>query len=257
MTLLSVMSEAGIATFTMRDGARRNALSTAMLTELIEAFEAISSSTRAVILQAAENFPVWCAGFDIRALSPGYDPLAREGQLQTLFGRIAGCRVPVIAMVRGSTWGGGTDLALRCDLVIADTSSQFAFTPARIGLPYDAEGLLNVLLRTGPAVAMEMFATAEPIAAERALAVGLINHLVAPALLETFTTQLVQKIKANAPLSVASAKHHLRALATALPIPAALAQTLAEGRARALGSSDYVEGLSAFASKRTPEFKGF
>jgi methylmalonyl-CoA decarboxylase len=256
MAILSAGSEDGIATFIMDDAARRNALGPAMLTGLIESFDALPADTRVVILRAGDQQPVWCAGFDIRSLSPGYDPLARDGLLQALFGRIASCPAPVIAMIRGSTWGGGTDLALRCDMVIADTTSQFAFTPARLGLPYDAEGLLSVLLRAGPAVALEMFATAEPVLAERALAVGLINHLIAPELLDQFTDQIARRIASNAPLSVASAKMHLRALATAMSLTAPLAQSLAEGRNKALGSEDYAEGLLAFASKRRPEFRG-
>lgn len=256
MTILSVASENGISTLTMHDAARRNALGADMLDGLISAFDAMTPDIRAVILRAGHDQPVWCAGFDIHALTPGYDPLARDGQLQALFSRIAHCPAPVLAMVRGSTWGGGTDLALRCDMVVADTSSRFAFTPARLGLPYDAEGLLNVLLRTGPAVALEMFATAEPILAERALAVGLINHLIEPEALEQFTMQIAHTISANAPLSVSSAKMHLRALATALSFTSPVAQSLAESRARALGSQDYAEGLSSFAAKRRPHFKG-
>lgn len=256
MTVLSVSDEAGIATFCMHDPARRNALSTSMLTELIDAFDAIGPETRVVILRAGPLDPVWCAGFDIRALSPGHDPLARSGLLQRLFDRIAACSVPVIAMVHGSAWGGGTDLALRCDVLIGDTTCQFAFTPARLGLPYDGEGLLNVLLRVGPAVALEMFATAEPIAADRALKTGLLNHLVEPDALSPFTLEMARRIADNAPLSVASAKQHLRAMVKAFPIAPALAQALAESRTTALQSADYAEGLDAFSSKRRPVFIG-
>ncbi|MGI4757653.1 MAG: enoyl-CoA hydratase-related protein [Janthinobacterium lividum] len=254
--LYSAKTHNGVSSLFMHDAARRNALSEDMLNGMIEFFDARSLDTRVIILRANNDQPVWCSGFDIRALTPGFDPLARDGLLQTLFSRIATCPVPVIAMVRGSTWGGGTDLALRCDMVIADKSSQFAFTPARLGLPYDAEGLLNVLLRVGPATALEMFATAEPILAERALATGLINHLIAPEHLERFTDEFAARIVANAPLSVSSAKQHLRALATALSFPASVAQALAESRNRALLSDDYAEGLASFASKRRPVFKG-
>ena len=255
-TIFSAKTHLGVSTLVMKDGSRRNALSEDMLSAMIEFFEKRSLDTRVVILQADNDQPVWCSGFDIRALAPGFDPLARNGLLQTLFNRIATCPVPIIAMVRGSTWGGGTDLALRCDMIVADNTSQFAFTPARLGLPYDAEGLLNVLLRVGPAIALEMFATAEPILAERALAIGLINHLVTPESLERFTHEIAARISANAPLSIASAKQHLRALATALSFPAPVAQSLAESRNRALQSDDYAEGLVSFASKRRPVFKG-
>ena len=256
MTILTVSLDAGVATFCMHDPARRNALGVALLTELIAAFDRLGPETRVIILRAGPGDTVWCAGFDIRALSPGHDPLARDGLLQKLFDRVAACPVPVIGMVSGSAWGGGTDLALRCDILIGDTSCQFAFTPARLGLPYHGDGLLNVLLRAGPAIALEMFATADPVAADRALATGLLNHLVEPAALETFTTEMARRIAANAPLTVSSAKQHLRALASALPIPAALAQALAESRAKALASADYAEGLDAFAVKRKPAFTG-
>ena len=256
MTVLSVSCEAGIATFCMNDPKRRNALGVAMLTELVAAFDNLSPETRVVILRAGPDCPVWCAGFDIRALSPGQDPLARDGLLHRLFDRVAACPAPVIGMVHGSAWGGGTDLALRCDILIGDTSCQFAFTPGRLGLPYDAEGLLNVLLRAGPAIALEMFATADPLGADRALAAGLLNHLVPPAELETFTVEMARRIATNAPLTVSSAKQHLRALTSALSLPVAVAQALAESRAKALCSADYAEGLDAFTAKRHPLFKG-
>ena len=253
---LSVSLDSGVATFCMCDPKRRNALGLSMLTALIQAFDQLTPETRVVILRAQPEDPVWCAGFDIRALSSGHDPLASDGLLRKLFERIAACPAIVIGMVHGSAWGGGTDLALRCDILIGDRRSQFAFTPARLGLPYDADGLLNVLLRAGPAVAMEMFATAEPISADRALATGLLNHLVECADLEAFTFEMARRIAANAPLTVSSAKQHLRALASAIPLPATLAQTLAESRAKALNSADYVEGLEAFVAKRAPTFRG-
>ncbi len=256
MSILSVTSEAGVATFCMNDPERRNALGASMLTGLITAFDNLSPATRAVILRAGPDCSVWCAGFDIRALSVGHDPLAGDGRLRQLFDRVAACPAPVLGMVHGSAWGGGTDLALRCDILIGDTTSSFAFTPARLGLPYDHDGLLNVLLRAGPAIALEMFATADPMAAQRALATGLLNHLVQPAELESFTLQMARRIAANAPLTVSSAKQHLRAQAAAMPLPPALSHALAESRRKALFSADYAEGLDAFATKRAPEFKG-
>ena len=256
MSLVSVTTADGITTVCMEDEKRRNALSAPMLTELAAAFDQLAADTRVVILRATPGASVWCAGFDIRALAPGHDPLARDGPLQALFERVARCKAPVIAMVHGTTWGGGTDLALRCDLLVADTTCQLAFTPARLGLPYDAEGLLNVLLRVGPAVALEMFATAQPVGAERALRTGLISHLAEPEALESTTMAIARTIAENAPLTVASAKQHLRALAAAVPLPAAIAQALGESRMQALTSADYAEGLDAFAEKRKPRFSG-
>jgi len=253
---VEVTHDGPVTVLRMQDPARRNALSAAMLGGLIAAFNRLPQTARAVVLRAGAEDKVWCAGFDIGALEPGMDPLARDGTLQALFRRVQECPAPVIGMLHGSAWGGGTDLALRCDMLIGDPSCSLAFTPARLGLPYDGEGLLNALLRAGPALAMEMFATADPVPAERAHRAGLLNHLVPEAELEPFTLGLARRIAENAPLSVRSAKQQLRALASALPLPAALAQSLQEGRRAALNSADYAEGIRAFSEKRKPRFGG-
>lgn len=246
-----------VATVTMRDPAKRNALGGAMLDGLTQAFRGFAGQDiRAVVLRAQAEDRVWCAGFDIGDLAPDFDPLAQDGPLQALFRCVSECPAPVIAMLHGSAWGGGADLALRCDIAVADPTCSLAFTPARLGLPYDPDGLLNVLLRGGLHVAMEMFATSDPVPAERALALRLLNHLVPEAELEGFTYALAARIAANAPLSVRSAKQQLRALAEAMPLPSAVAQRLQEGRRRALGSEDYRDGLAAFHARRPPVFRG-
>jgi methylmalonyl-CoA decarboxylase len=251
--LLTLDVDGPIATMTMRDPARRNALGTAMLDAMVDAFDTLAGrDIRAVILRAGADDGVWCAGFDIGNLAPGFDPLAPDGKLQGVFRRVRDCAAPVIAMLHGTCWGGGTDLALRCDIAIADPSCTLAFTPARLGLPYDPDGLRNVMLRGGLPLAVEMFATADPVPAERALRCGLLNHLVAAEALEEFTYAMARRIAANAPLSVASAKQQLRALADALPVPDP--DRLQHARQVALGSADYAEGLDAFRTRRAPRF---
>ncbi len=241
----------------MQDPAKRNALGGAMLDGLTRAFHGFDGQDiRAVVLRARPGDRVWCAGFDIGELAPDFDPLAQDGPLQALFRCVAECQAPVIAMLSGSAWGGGTDLALRCDIAVADPTCSLAFTPARLGLPYDADGLLNVLLRGGLHVAMEMFATSDPVPADRALALRLLNHVVPEAELEGFTFAMAARIAANAPLSVTSAKQQLRALAQAMPLAPAVAQRLQEGRRRALKSEDFSDGLAAFHARRPPVFRG-
>lgn len=257
MIPVAVQVERHVATIQMHEPAKRNALGPAMLRALAAAFDGFAGQDlRAVILRAAPGDTVWCAGFDVAELAPGRDPLARDGALHGLFRRVADCPAPVVAMLHGSAWGGGTDLALRCDLIVGDPTASLAFTPARLGLPYDPEGLLNALLRLGPGLALEMFATAAPIGAERLHRAGTLAHLVPEPELERFTLDLAARIAANAPLSVASAKQQLRALAGAMPLAPQLAQALHEGRRRALDSADYAEGLAAFRERRAPEFRG-
>ena len=254
---VSLVVDGHVAVVTMQDRAKRNALGSAMLKGLSGAFRSLENrDIRAVVLRAQPGDRVWCAGFDIGDLAPDFDPLAQDGPLQALFRCVTECAAPVIAMLHGSAWGGGTDLALRCDIAVADPTCSLAFTPARLGLPYDPDGLLNVLLRGGLHVAMEMFSTADPVPADRALALRLLNHVVPEAELEAFTYALAGRVAANAPLSVASAKQQLRALAQAMPLPQAVAQRLQEGRRRALRSEDFRDGLAAFHERRTPVFRG-
>ena len=241
----------GVAVLRLHDPTRRNALGPAMLDSLIAAFADLPADTRAVVLRAGPEDRVWCAGFDIRELAPGLDPLDPDGLLQRAFACLAACPAPVIAMLHGGAYGGGADLAMRCDFAVGDPSAAFAFTPARLGLPYDPEGLRNVMLRAGHAVAMEMFATGAPIEAERALRTGLLNHLVPEAELEAFTMAMAAQIAANAPLSITAAKRQLHALAAGLPLPDESA-----ARRAALESADFREGLAAFAARRAPVFSG-
>lgn len=246
----------GVAVIRINDPARRNALGRVVLSGLLQAFAKCEGGVRAVVLAGAPGQPVWCAGFDIGELAPGYDPLAQDGRLQALFHAVQSCPAPVIAMLNGSAWGGGTDLALRCDIAVADPTCTLAFTPARLGLPYDPDGLLNVLSRAGLGLAMEMFATGDAVSAERALAAGLLNHIVPAADLEVFTLAMARRVAANAPLSVTSAKRQLRALNAALPLPAATLHRLLDERRAALASQDFAEGLAAFREKRRPRFEG-
>ncbi|HEY2131639.1 MAG TPA: methylmalonyl-CoA decarboxylase [Acetobacteraceae bacterium] len=245
--------EDGVATVRMNHPAKRNALGTAMLTGLIEAFRGLKSP-RVVILRAGLTDTVWSAGFDITAMADGQDPLAEDGLLHRLFACVRDCPAPVIAMLHGSAWGGACDLALRCDMLIADPSASLAFTPARIGLPYDIDGLANAVRRLGVNLAMEMFATGAAITADRAYRLGLLNHLVPAEGLETFTTAMARQIACNAPLAIAAVKAQLRLLTDA---PSAeLRAQAARMRDAALTSRDYREGVAAFLERRAPRFSG-
>ncbi len=246
-----------IGVLTMHDPARRNALGAEMISQLRSGLDHLNQQdARVIILRAAPGDRVWSAGFDIAALGPGIDPLVQDGPLMGLFHAVADCPAPVIAMLDGSAWGGGTDLALRCDILLASPACTLAFTPARLGLPYDPEGLQNVLLRAGRHIAMEMFATAEPIQAGRALQVGLLNHVVPAGEIEAFTMAMAHRIAALAPLSVRSAKQQLGAINAALALPAAELARLQDGRRRALHSEDFKAGLAAFHARQTPVFTG-
>ena len=128
--------------------------------------------------------------------------------------------------------------------------------PAKLGVPYNVSGMLTFLNSGSVRIIKEMAFTARPISAERALAGGLINHLVPLEELETFTYALAGDIVANAPLSIAVMKEELRILAGAHPHEPAGLGAGAGPQTYVYDSADYVEGVAAFKEKRKPVYRG-
>jgi methylmalonyl-CoA decarboxylase len=159
-------------------------------------------------------------------------------------------------MVEGSVWGGACDLSFVCDLAIGCETASFAITPAKLGVPYNCSGILHFLNLVGPRVAKEMFFTAEPVGAERALDVGILNHLVPREELEAFTFAMAHRIAANSPLAVGVIKEQLRILARSHPVSPDTFERIQALRRAVFESADYVEGKKAFLEKRKPVFTG-
>jgi methylmalonyl-CoA decarboxylase len=206
----------GVGTIAFDNYAHRNALSSALIAEAIAAFDGMRADARVVVLRAASKNPVWSAGHDLHELSPkGQDPLAWHDPLEQLLRAVADFPAPVIAMIDGSVWGGACDLALDCDIALGDESASFAFVPAKIGLPYNLSGVQRFLARLPPNVALEMACTADAVDAERALRVGLLNHLVPAADLEARTYAMAKTIAGRHREAIAAFKAQARQLLAA------------------------------------------
>jgi methylmalonyl-CoA decarboxylase len=256
MLILAQIADA-IGTITLNQPAKRNALSQALVEELLTALADFQeASARAVVIRAAANAKVWSAGHDISELPQGQDPLLYSDPLERLLRAVKTFPAPVLAMVHGSVWGGATDLVLSCDLIIGDETSSFAITPANIGLAYNTAGLLQFIRRLPLNLVKEMFFTAAPVKAEDAAKWGILNHLIPMANLEHFTYDLARSIATKAPLVVAAVKEQLRILVEADPITPDVFERIQELRHRVYQSADYREGIDAFHEKRKPVFTG-
>lgn len=259
MENILAVTEQQIATITFNHPETRNSLSRQVLEDMLRAIEAFSADpeVRVLVLRAPQGAKVWSSGFNIHDLPvSGRDPLSYNDPLECVLRAIQRFHSPVIAMIEGSVWGGACDLSFVCDIAIGCPSSSFAITPAKLGLPYNISGVMHFFNIVGPRIAREMFYTAEPISAERALHVGILNHLVSTEELEPFTYDLARRIAANAPLANRVMKEQMRLLADSYPLRTETFEYVQGLRRLVYDSSDYQEGKDAFLEKRKPVFKG-
>ena len=256
VVLTGAVGQVGI--ITLQDRHKNNAIGAGMANGVIAALESLrSQQVRAVVLRAAAGMDVWSAGHDIDELPAGSrDPLGYNDPLEALIRAVRTFPAPVVAMVHGTVWGGALDLVLSCDLAVADETASFAITPANLGLPYNITGLLHFQGRLPINVIKEMFFTAAPIDARKAREWLLINHLVPWDRLESFTLELAATMATKSPLAIAVIKEQLRVLSDYQPIAAQVYERVQALRREAYDSSDYREGLKAFAQKRQPIFRG-
>lgn len=258
MSLILTSFDNNIATITLNHPETRNSLSNALLNELIDTLQLLEMhKARVVIIRAQAGVKVWSSGFDISELPvPGRDPLSYNDPLEQALRQIQLFPAPVIAMIEGSVWGGACDLSFICDIAIGCPSASFAITPAKIGVPYNSTGILHFINVVGPRISREMFFTAQPIDADRAMQLGILNHLVKTEDLEAFTYAMATQITENSPLAIAVIKEQLRLLGNSHPLSPETFERIQGLRRKAYDSKDYLEGKQAFFEKRKPLFQG-
>jgi methylmalonyl-CoA decarboxylase len=258
MTLVLSRVDGDVGTLTLNHPEKRNALSEALVGELIEALDRFEAQKlRAVILRAGPGSKVWSAGHDVSELPEGRrDPLGWDDPLRHLVRRIELFPAPVIAMIEGTVWGGATETVFACDLIVAAPDVTFAVTPAKLGVPYNVSGMLTFLNAGSIRVVKELAFTARPMTAARAEQLGVINYVVPADELEAFTLELARGIAALAPLSIAVMKEQLRILSGAHPMSPQGFERIQGLRRVVYDSHDYREGIRAFKEKRPPQFLG-
>ncbi|WP_182349188.1 enoyl-CoA hydratase/isomerase family protein [Tomitella gaofuii] len=168
---VTLIIEQDLARITIDNSQRANSLTQPMLGELREHIATVAGSpgVRAVIVTGAgENF---CAGLDITGIRAG-DPHSIEHEYVAVVKALAECPKPTVAAIRGNCIGGGTQLAVACDLRIAADTAKFAITPAKLGLVYPPDSIERLTGVVGPAAAKRLLFTTDPITASTALHYG-------------------------------------------------------------------------------------
>ncbi|MDM7957619.1 crotonase/enoyl-CoA hydratase family protein [Blastomonas sp.] len=214
---------------------------------------------RAVIVTGAGD-QSFCAGADLKALARG-ERIAPESKEQMSWG-FAGIvnhpiSKPVIAAVNGTALGGGTEIVLACDLVVAADNATFGLPEVKRGILAGAGGAFRLVEQLPRKIAMELLLTGDTFDATRALALGLVNAVVPPGDLIDTALSLAQRIAANAPLSVQATKRIALGIKEgAIANEAARWAMNQHESALVMRSQDAREGPRAFAEKREPQWKG-
>ncbi|NOX48731.1 MAG: methylmalonyl-CoA decarboxylase [Chlorobi bacterium] len=252
----SIFEEIGF--LTLNNETKSNSLNLQMLDEIVEAMvDFKKKGLRVVVVRSNPGAKVWCAGLRIDQLpEAGKDPVPFEYSLEKALKSLENFPGAVIAMIAGSVWGGGCELAFSCDILVGSPRTSFAITPAKIGAPYNPNQVNRVLQRVGSNIVMEMFFTADTIDAQRAGELGILNHIVDEGRLDGFTMDIARKIKANAPLAVSLIKSQVHQLACKTVDRLTNDPKSQKEIEKVYHSFDFKEGKRAFIEKRKPEFRG-
>jgi enoyl-CoA hydratase/carnithine racemase len=230
--------------------AKRNALDAEMLAELQAAFTAPPGPMeRLAVIRAAG--PVFCAGLDMkeRAQRPkGASPI------EAMLHAIEVYPLPVVAVVQGDAIAGGNELAMHCDLVVASREARFGMSLAQIGLApswFLAKKLLEV---AGPVTTRKILLLGDPLPAQRLYELGIISHVAEPEDLDLVAGHVIQRLAANAPLSLKAMKSMIvRQMAFRDAVEHKEVDALVE---EVRGSEDAQEGMAARLERRKPNFRG-
>jgi len=232
-----------------------NAINAEMDQALLEAWQQINERADIwVVILSAAGERAFCAGADVSGGTERPGRMALGGGLTGIGGPMVTLKKPLIAAVQGHVLGGGFELAMCADIIIAARGAQFSLPETKAGIMGEC-GVMHRAVRQLPyRIAMAMILTGERMSAEDAKTWGLVNEVVEPDQLMAAASRWAELITAASPLAVQAAKHAvLQRLGE--PLEAALSTRYEPIEAYAF-SQDRLEGRTAFAEKRKPQWQG-
>ena len=250
--------EGGVVTITLNRPDRLNAINAEMDSELTRVVNEIAGDNTVRVVVITGNGKAFSAGADIKEIvtSPetSFGAGLSRGEPLQLFIDIDNLKKPVIAAINGLAIGGGCELAMVCDLRIASSTSRFGFGEIMIGMIPSAGGTVRLPRLVNTAKAREMLFFGEPIDANEACRIGLVNKVVDPEMVLQEAREWANKLCMRAPLGLKAIKSCFKNCAQ-LPLAAAVEYEAKEA-AVLVNSQDRQEGMRAFVEKRLPSFEG-
>jgi enoyl-CoA hydratase len=232
----------------------RNALNAQLLSELMDALEAFDNDDGIRSMVVTGNDKAFAAGADIKEMAGKNASEMLASNFIANFGRTMALRKPVIAAVSGWALGGGCEIALACDLIVASETARFGQSEIALGVIPGAGGTQRLARAIGKTVAMEMILNNRVLSAQEALQFGLVNRVVPVERYLEEAIGLAQEIASRAPLAVRAAKKLINE-AYERPLTDGLQQERQEFHAL-FASEDRTEGMEAFIEKRQPRWTG-
>ena len=231
-----------------------NALNFEIMSELVSGLEELDrdAAVNVIILTGGER--AFAAGADLAEMSQATPVDLLLGRRFELWDRIRRISKPIIAAVSGYCLGGGNELAMNCDLIIASETATFGQPEVNVGIIPGAGGTQRLPRVVGKYKAMEMILTGKSISADEAYRIGLVNHVVPPESLMEEAKKIATDIATKPPISIRSAKEAiLRAQDTTLEVGLEFER---KAFYMLFATEDGKEGMKAFLEKRKPNFKG-
>jgi enoyl-CoA hydratase/carnithine racemase len=237
------------ATIRLQRPDKRNRIEPSDLVDLIDLCDRIDADPEVRVAVVTSTGPSFCAGYHLGALAEGAKVDVGFGDLCD---RIEAVRVPVIARIGGNIHGGGTDLAMACDIRIAASGVHLLMPAAKLGIQYYASGLRRFVEQIGPSATKRIFCTALPFEADELLRIGYFHEVIDPETLDDRIDVVADAVGSLAPSAVVATKAAVNGLASG---SMTVADVEATHRA-SLRTDDHREALRALDERRPPDFSG-
>lgn len=247
--------DGAVATITLNNPAKLNAVSMSMWQQFDAALAEIGEDVRCIVVQGYDK--AFASGADIsefgeKRSSPEANAIYAKAS-DAAMTRLYRMPQPIVAKISGYCFGAGVAIALCCDLRLASENSLFSVPAAKLGLGYNWGGVTKLLDAVSAPVAMEILVTGRRYTAAQAHSMGLVNHVFSAETLDREAAEYAQSILRNAPLTVRASKRIIKELSRHDGADLALCDRMV---ADCFSSHDYREGAKAFLEKRAPQFLG-